>query len=630
MKFARAAICSTIIVAVLGQDCPCYITGSYCQFGDSGCPFQGTCHGNSSQSCSCDNCGVDINGKSVQKCQPCGGGPSPGPAPMPPPSDDKFRLWADPPGSAYYRKLMPKWYDLIAVRRGQNFSSYLGSRVDDDSHPSSLHVEVNMAQHGAIHLFADPSFQQSFDNKIRHWNNKWHTHSGTVDRCQWPLQPGHKAPLERQTVRRTTPLVEDFSQGLQSDRFVIALQKGCCKENKTDPSGNKFQRNLFIDTDVVNGESKNVLVMRAWNADDPHTCKNHTSSDGCFKEVTSSGTIASADLFASGRYEVVAKVPAASGLIWAVWTFHFENHLPSDCASHTCWCKDMPDVETASRAGCEFHKDPASGDLVGCVFDNLCHNYTDGWSPAHPHSPTEITPEQCGQQAHHHQDDPQFLGSHSFGGWMTTVNHEIDMEIPANCEGTHNVCNNSNKTCARMYNSINLNNYQYTQNSGTGPAYSNMCVRAYKRTTKHGGGHYEPFPLLGDGHYHNYTFNWHTGSDKEPGHVDFFVDGQYLGTNNVFSPTRAGRLFIAHWPSNNKRWNDAPNDWGGGHPGDGLEHSIETRVSLVRITPFNEKNDLVYPATFDQPDGCVPNFMTPNVSSAVHCHRGWEAYDIPP
>lgn len=421
-------------------------------------------------------------------------------------------------------------------------------------------------------------------------------------------------------------MVEDFSHGLRSDRFVVALQKGCCKENKTDPSGNRFARNIGVVKDVVDGVSKNVLVLRAWNKDDPNTCKGH--QEGCKKEVTSSGTVASADLFASGRYEVIAKVPAASGLIWAVWTFHFENHLPSDCSTHSCWCKRMPDVETASRAGCEFHKDPASGDLVGCSYANLCNNNSDGWAPAHAPDPTEITPEQCGQQhAHRHRDDPQFLGSDSFGGWMTTVNHEIDIEIPANCEATHNVCNSTDKNCAGLYNSVNLNNYQYTQNSGTGPAYSNMCVRAY---TRHGKDEYKPFNLIGDDRYHNYTFNWHSGSGEQHGRVDFFVDGQYLGTNNVFAPTRAGRLFIAHWPTNNREWNGVPNDWGGGRAGDGKERSVETRISLVRITPFNEKNDLVYPATFDQPEGCVPNFMTPNVSSPVNCHRGWEAHDIPP
>ncbi len=34
--------------------------------------------------------------------------------------------------------------------------------------------------------------------------------------------------------------------------------------------------------------------------------------------MTSSGAVVTADLFASGRYEVIAKVANASGLIWCV------------------------------------------------------------------------------------------------------------------------------------------------------------------------------------------------------------------------------------------------------------------------------------------------------------------------
>ena len=48
-----------------------------------------------------------------------------------------------------------------------------------------------------------------------------------------------------------------------------------------------------------------------------------------------------------------------------------------------------------------------------------------------------MTPKQCGDQ--HAESDPQFIGNHTVGGWETTVNHEIDIEIPANCAATPNV-----------------------------------------------------------------------------------------------------------------------------------------------------------------------------------------------
>ena len=108
---------------------------------------------------------------------------------------------------------------------------------------------------------------------------------------------------------------------------------------------------------------------------------------------------------------------------------------------------------------------------------------------------------------------------------------------------------------------------RYTQNSGTGPAYSNMCVRA---TKKNATGHDVPQNFIGDGRYHNYTIVWHTGghvvqrtapdgttTSTEAGFVDFYIDDLYLGTNNAFVPTRGGKFFIAHWYPNNRNhlWN---------------------------------------------------------------------------
>ena len=102
------------------------------------------------------------------------------------------------------------------------------------------------------------------------------------------------------------------------------------------------------------------------------------------------------------------------------------------------------------------------------------------------------------------------------------MNHEIDIEIPANCEGTANVCTQpgpeNSETCIGKYNTANLNNYIYTQNSGTGPAYSNMCVNA---TTGAGA----PVNFMGDGEYHNYTIVWHTGSNTTMGRTEFYIDG---------------------------------------------------------------------------------------------------------
>ena len=115
------------------------------------------------------------------------------------------------------------------------------------------------------------------------------------------------------------------------------------------------------------------------------------------------------------------------------------------------------------------------------------------------------------------------------------VNHEIDIEIPANCVDTDNVCDTDvphvpgAKSCIGDFSTSNFNNYLYTQNSGSGPAYANMCVKVKQPDGK------TPLQLVGDGQYHTYRFDWHTGSGTTtPGRVDFYFDDQYLGTNNAY------------------------------------------------------------------------------------------------
>jgi hypothetical protein len=525
-------------------------------------------------------------------------------------------LWYDPPGSKLYNDSMPNWYDRIKTWSGSDGS---GSQfVSGD-----FHVAANMNnEHGAIHLYADPQLLQDYDDKLRSVNGDAASRdsAGTIDRCGWPNLTSTKASPESQYYRQTQALHEDFSKGFRPETFYVAKVKGCCDENKY--ATNKFEKNINVEKDVVNGVEKNVLAMTAWNADNPDRCPG----DGCFKDVSSNAAIVSADIFGSGRYEVIAKVANASGLVWAIWTFHYSEHLPNDCARYSCYCNGMPNKKVQTDDNCEFRAD---GTGRPCKFKNLCDNNTDGWSPVPPPPPPLMTPEECGKQ--HEDSDPQFLGNSTFGGWETTVNHEIDIEIPANCEGSTNVCGREvpgvkgAKSCNGDYSTTNLNNYIYSQNSGTGPAYSNGCVKV--TSTEDG----SPYQLIGDGKYHNYTIVWHTG-DKEngkPGWTEFYIDGIFLGINNAFVPSRGSRFFISHWyPSGQKNaiWNGRPNHWGGGTPGDGKVYNMTTYVSEIRITPFDEPNDIMEVSSADQPDGCQTFYQQkyPN-----DCHPHWEAQEIP-
>lgn len=190
---------------------------------------------------------------------------------------------------------------------------------------------------------------------------------------------------------------------------------------------------------------------------------------------------------------------------------------------------------------------------------------------------------------------------------------EIDIEIPASCLHTNNVCPHG--TCAGDYSTANFNNYIATNNGGLGNGLANMCVKAAgPGGVKHN--------FLGDGKYHSYRFDWHTGDDDagiEP-HVDFFIDDVYLGTNNAMVPTRGSRFFVSHWGGS---WNGNANNWGGGAAGDGKSYSVTSLVSSVKVTPFNEANDIMYASFGDAPDGCDINYR------ANQCHK-WKAVDLPP
>ena len=196
-----------------------------------------------------------------------------------------FPLWLDTKNTS------AKWYDLIQTSAGQSFVSTADTTIN-----------VNMGQgKGGIHLYADPAFQQSKDDAIR--NQPGNTakaaslSTGTLDECGWPDKPATTAPTEQQYHRRTVPMVEDFSTGLDPKRIVVGLQKGCCDTHKY--SENKYYKNINVVMDEVQpGVTKPVLKLTAYNADNLDLCADPKT---CRKDVTSSGTIASADLFASGR-----------------------------------------------------------------------------------------------------------------------------------------------------------------------------------------------------------------------------------------------------------------------------------------------------------------------------------------
>eukprot|EP00946_MAST-07B_sp_MAST-7B-sp1_P001516 g1516.t1 len=273
--------------------------------------------------------------------------------------------------------------------------------------------------------------------------------------------------------------------------------------------------------------------------------------------------------------------------------------------------------------------------------------------------------------------------------WLNRVNHEIDIEIPASCYESEvcggapqkcslNIengkwCNTTLRdefSCAGDMNTMNANNYIMTTNGGTGHAYTNMCLRAFKKSAseewekdevgiEHSNREFnskhderindvksrEPFMLVGDGKFHKYTIDWHTGGPDCEARVDFYVDDVLLATNNAMVPTRGSRLVIGAWAPNkasptgwndefNAEWTNFPDHWGDGEPGDGLSYLSHVYVSEVKITPHNEPNDVMYPATYDRPDGCQVIHGQEKNGCHTHWetdgHLGWKDKRIPP
>ena len=436
-----------------------------------------------------------------------------------------FYFWLDPPGSeAYERTPRPHWWDPLRLQVGDASTSFTST--------GGAHIEVNGHNASQLHLWGDPALRDATDGAIRHWaghSKAARSESGTIDFCGWPAKPPASASKAEQWTKRTTPLVARFEKGLDPRELVVATgTKGCCEKDN-------ISANVYIVPGVdVLGETKSVLALRAWNKD----------GGGGHKAVKSAGIVLTRDLFASGRYEVVAKVPLSAGLVWAAWTFHYELHVPKRCADFSCFCR--PDDCSTFPGGQCMPEDVANRRGSGCPAgggERCGSEWCTGWNKS--------VEAKCG--AMHDSDDPQLLNNSAFaGGFETQVNHEIDFEIPANCYSTPNVCPPSNASasadgyCKGDYSTANLNTYLYTNNGGTGPSYANMCVKASTKKTE------KPLTMAGDGKWHNYTIVWHTGDGekvqkerrrnssseseslaeiaKRHGSVEWYIDGTYLGT----------------------------------------------------------------------------------------------------
>ena len=340
---------------------------------------------------------------------------------------------------------------------------------------------VNAGRIG-LNEFARPDILRGIDTAAKPWEK------GTVDEV-WGLPNS----TSNGYTLRTTAFHDNFNEGLNSKNFVILRQKDSIADN------------VDIVTDKVDGVEQNVLRLQM-----------HAAGSGDDWYIESGAVVETRDFFASGRYSIRAKVPRVKGMIWALWTFHYETHYD---AAH------LP----AGEADSQFVQD--------------------------------VT------------------------GYICRLNHEIDWEMPASCSGMCDKGGNKGG-CPGQWDTANFNSYLYANNNGIGPGFLNMCARAPEGSSF----------IPDDGDYHTYTIEWHSGNTDDlqsqtgcPPHIDYFFDGEYVATVDVFVPTRGSRFVFGPW-GGNKNW-----------AGKGAWKNAQVLVSEVSICPFNEDYDAMYPQRFDQP-----------------------------
>jgi hypothetical protein len=340
----------------------------------------------------------------------------------------------------------------------------------------------------------------------------------------------------------TEPLDLDFSNGINGEVGMITVGN-----NKHGAVPDITRTNWNDNVQVVWDKDLRKYVCQL----DTYMVYTKVPGVGKAWAIKNTGGLITTRMYASGRYELRAKVPKAAGLVWAVWTF---------------WGNE---VYSYRRAGTKWsHATVTAKDIV----------------------PFSDSPMWLDQSTELERLLPE-LGKQF-------PNHEIDIEIPSNAHQT--VFPGREK-----YDTMNMNCYRWTNRDGTG-AYNNLFC------------HNKKSPFIGDGKYHTYRFDWHTGGD--PGmlpRVDFYFDDAYVGTNDAFVPFMAGRLWVMFvapgngQPGGNGSWNGVidQNFCRPSRLGD-VAHYARVMVDYVRITPFKEPNDHYAPSAFDQPcmgtgPGCV-------------------------
>lgn len=199
----------------------------------------------------------------------------------------------------------------------------------------------------------------------------------------------------------------------------------------------------------------------------------------------------------------------------------------------------------------------------------------------------------------------------------TSINSEIDIEIPANSPQL-------DWTTHLNFNTMNANTWAFDIDSYQGykPFYSQAMVQALKLPKQVPAADDAPplgipsdQPTFVDDRYHDYMIDWYVDQDHSKSYVAFYFDGRLVYSTQRFVPTRSGRLIWGLWPG----W------WGTGRQRPDFDFGYADLAGLI-IEPYTQANapDVkvrTMPQTYDQ-------VLPANVDQTQCCSFSQERYDF--
>ena len=130
-----------------------------------------------------------------------------------------------------------------------------------------------------------------------------------------------------------TDLHEYWDDGFLPERFNVLLQKGSLAMNvelvEDEPVPILPQQPRRASRAQASSSAPQVAddALLKQNVLRLHATFNASGAEG--KGEGTGALVQTARLFASGFYEIKARIPPKQGLVFALWTFHYETHRPA-------------------------------------------------------------------------------------------------------------------------------------------------------------------------------------------------------------------------------------------------------------------------------------------------------------